>query len=354
MTITVSAWLRPADTGDATAIDAKAGQPGHIAIGQSDFVTLTRRTMIATTAALLAGCRASPSGSTPIVIGYQRNGLLLLARTRGAVDAGLVAGGQTAAQWLEFPSGPPMMEAMRAGAIAFGAVGDSPPIFAQAALAPIVYAGVQPLTGAGEGLLVPATSRVTTVGDLRGRRVAYTKGTSAHLLMAKALRKAGLTFGDIVAVELNPSEAVAAFAAGSIDAWATWDPYLALGQRDQKARILVSGSQLPASDAFYLANADFARNRPNELRELIRLLRIDAVWSQTHADQLVALMAKGSGLPIDIVTASLRRGPLALEPVTSAVIARQQGNADIYADLGIIPQRIDIAGAVWRDGGAPR
>jgi sulfonate transport system substrate-binding protein len=129
-------------------------------------------------------------------------------------------------EWLEFPFGPPMLEAMRVGSIDFGGVGDTPPIFAQAAHADLLYVAAEP--AGASALLVPPGSKLQTLHDLKGKKLAFARGSSAHNLAVAAVEKAGLAWSDIVPVPLAPADAAAAFEHGSIDAWVIWDPYYAL------------------------------------------------------------------------------------------------------------------------------
>jgi len=279
-------------------------------------------------------------------IGYQNNGVLLSAKSRGMIEKALPG---VALEWALFPSGPPMLEAMAGGAVDFGATGDTPPIFAQAASAPLVYAAFQPLTGVGEAVITPAGSPIKIGQDLKGKRIAVTKGSSSHLLMIRALRSVGLGWGDVTPVYLSPADAAGAFGSGSIDAWTVWDPYLALAQKNQNAQVLVSGAALPKTDAFYLASAKLAQDSPDLLRDFLNALRAEAAWGESHQDEMVKIISSANRLPPDVVLTSLRRGPLAVEPMTADAVARQQAGADTFADLHIIPAHIEIAKAVWRD-----
>ena len=139
-------------------------------------------------------------------IGYQKNDVLVLAKSRGQFQA--VLPGMNV-EWSEFVSGPPLLEALAAGAVDLGATGDSPPLFAQAAGAPLRYVAVQPLTGQSEAILISKISPIARVEDLSGRRVAFTKGSSSHLLVVKALAKAGLSLTDIQPIYLSPADASA-------------------------------------------------------------------------------------------------------------------------------------------------
>jgi len=295
--------------------------------------------------------QGDPSGKpTRVRIGYQRNGVLLLAKSRGQLAAALPG---VSVEWSEFVSGPPLLEALAAGAVDLGATGDSPPLFAQAAGAALRYVAVQPLTGQSEAILIPKVSPIARLEDLRGKRVAFTKGSSSHLLVVKALAKAGLSLGDIQPIYLSPADASSAFASGSLDAWATWDPYLALAQRDQAARVLIDGSAVARSDAFLLASARLVDTAPGVLARVLDALRTEAAWGEAHRPELIRIVSQANGLPPEIVEASLRRGKLAVEPVTADVVARQQASADIFARLGVIPKAIKVADAAWT-GWTPR
>jgi sulfonate transport system substrate-binding protein len=306
---------------------------------------LTRRAWLgAAGAAALTACRPREAAARRIRIGYQRNGVLLLAKSRGLVAKALAP---TVIEWVEFPAGPPMLEAMSAGAVDLGATGDAPPIFAQASGAPLSYAAVQPVTGDSEGLLVPPRSRLRDARDLRGKRIALTRGTSAHIFLVKVLKSVGMTLSDIKPVFLAPADAASAFAGDSFDAWAVWDPYLALAQRDQKARILVSGVGLPLSDSFFLASNRLIQTAPSVLAALLDALRTEAAWGNAHTADMVRITAAATGLPPDVIETSLRRGPLAVNPVTPEVLARQQLSADTFAELGFIPRHVRVADAAW-------
>src|SRR3984957_11768436 len=119
-------------------------------------VMISRRTLFATSAAAVAA-------------GFSR----MPARAETPAEI------RTTITGLAFPSAPPLLEAMNAGSIDFGQVGDTPPIFAQAANARIVYVAGQPITN-GQGVLVKSGSAIRAVADLKGRRIGFTKGSSAH------------------------------------------------------------------------------------------------------------------------------------------------------------------------------
>jgi sulfonate transport system substrate-binding protein len=241
-----------------------------------------------------------------------------------------------------------MMEAMNVGSIDYGAVGDSPPVFAQAAGAAIVYAAGQPITN-GQGILVPPTSTIRSVSELKGKRVGFTKGSSAHNVVLQTLEKAGLTYGDITPVYLTPPDAGPAFANGSIDAWSIWDPYFAIGETRQNGRVLVNASEITKTNSFYIANRDFAKNHGPILQQIIDVTASTAHWAEQHRDEVAKSLSAVTGIPLDIQTVAAGRSSFVVGPMTDDIVATQQGVADRFFKLGLIPKKVAIRDIVWRN-----
>ena len=309
-----------------------------------EFLKLSFGTV--TVAALSQRARAQGS-LKEIRIGYQKNGVLVIARQRAALEKHFGAQGVDV-KWVEFSSGPPMMEAMNVGSIDYGAVGDSPPVFAQAAGAAIVYAAGQPVTN-GQGILVPPNSAIRSIADLKGKRVGFTKGSSAHNIVVQTLEKAGLTYADITPVYLTPPDAGPAFANGSIDAWSIWDPYFAIGETKQNGRVLVDASEITKSNSFYIANRDFARNHGPVLQQIIDVTTSTAKWAEAHRDEVAKSLSAITGIPLDIQVVAANRSSFAVGPITEDIIATQQGVADRFFKLGLIPRQIAVRDIVWRN-----
>jgi sulfonate transport system substrate-binding protein len=281
-----------------------------------------------------------------IRIGYQKNGVLVIARQRATLETHFASQG-IAVKWLEFSSGPPMLEAMNVGSVDYGAVGDSPPVFAQSAGAAIVYAAGQPITN-GQGILVPGNSPIHSIADLKGRRIGFTKGSSAHNIVVQTLEKAGLGYADITPVYLTPPDAGPAFANGSIDAWSIWDPYFAIGETKQNGRILVNASDITKTNSFYIANRDFAKNNGPILQQIIDVTAATAKWAEAHRDDVAKSLSAITGIPLEIQTVAASRSSFAVGPITDDIVATQQGVADRFFKLGLIPKPVVVRDAVWK------
>lgn len=312
-----------------------------------DFLKLSVGTAAA--AAFASGTNAQ-GAVKEIRIGYQKTGVLVITRQRAALEKHFAPQGIDV-KWVEFSSGPPMMEAMNVGSVDYGGVGDSPPVFAQAAGAAIVYAAGQPVTN-GQGILVPKDSPIRVIADLKGKRVGFTKGSSAHNVVVQTLEKAGLTYADITPVYLTPPDAGPAFANGSIEAWAIWDPYFAIGETRQNGRVLINAREVTRTNSFYIANRDFAKNHGAILQQIVDVTTATGQWAEQHRDEVAKSLAAITGVPLDIQTVAADRANFVIGSVTDDIVATQQGVADRFFKLGLIPKPIVIRDIVWRNPAA--
>jgi sulfonate transport system substrate-binding protein len=286
----------------------------------------------------------TPTRAKQMRIGYQKNGVLVIARQHGSLERKLAPRGIDV-KWSEFTSGPPMLEAMNAGIVDIGQVGDTPPIFAQAAGAAILYVAGQPITN-GHGILVKQDSPIRTLSDLKGRRVGFTQGSAAHNVTLLALEKANLTYADITPLYLSPPDGAAAFARDSIDAWAIWDPYFASGQV-HGGRVLAHASEIGKTNSFYVANRDFVVRDPPLLRDVLDTLVETSKWAESNRHKVAKALAEVTGVDLDVQTIAANRSSFAIGKLTEDVIATQQGVADRFQRLSLIPRPIVVRDVVW-------
>jgi sulfonate transport system substrate-binding protein len=292
---------------------------------------------------LIAGCDRSPAGKAPpLRIGYQKWGTCSILKASGRLEVALKANGGRV-EWIEFPAGPPLLEALNAGSIDFGHTGDSSPVFAQAAGVPLVYVGSSAPCPESSGIVVRADSPIQTLADLRGRKVAFTKGSSAHTMLLRALPSVGLNLDDIEPAYLSPADGRAALQAESVDAWSIWDPYLALAEQEGEARLLVSGEGFVHNRDFYLASASFLAERRDLVATLLAELNKTKRWAIQNPLDTATLLANQVGMEINAVQRAGRRaGRYDTETDNAAVAAEQQRLADDYYALGLLPHQIDV------------
>jgi sulfonate transport system substrate-binding protein len=280
-----------------------------------------------------------------IRIGYQKYGTLVLLKARGSLEKRL-APLHVEVKWTEFPAGPQLLEGLNVGSIDFGIAGEAPPIFAQAAGADLVYVGSEPSASAGEAILVPKDSPIRTVAELKGKKVALNKGSNVHFLLVKLLEKAGVQYKDIDTVFLTPADARAAFERGSVDAWAIWEPFLAAAQRQTGARILADGNGVVSNHQFFLASRTYAARRADVIAIVLEELAIVDQWAKTNPKEAAAALQPQIGLDQPTLELALSRGGYGVAPMNDTVLAEQQGIADTFYDLRLIPKHINVRDAI--------
>lgn len=279
-------------------------------------------------------------------IGFQKGSSnLLVLKSKGLLETSLGDLGYRVT-WTEFPAGPPLLEALNAGAIDVGSTGAPPPIFAQAAGADLIYAAAATPSPFEEGILVPKDSPIQRIADLAGTKVGVAKGSSANAFLALALESVGLQWGDVEATYLLPADAKAAFDGGSIDAWAIWDPYAAVAEDTTGARSIANGETVDHTNrSFYLAARPFAVDGAEALNVLLDTLVSSDTWAAEHPEEVAALVAAETGIDEATLVKVEKRSAYGIEEVTAAIVEEQQALADMFLELGLIPERIDVASA---------
>ncbi len=281
-------------------------------------------------------------------IGYQKSAsLFVLQKAQGTLEKRLAPLG-VSLKWVEFPAGPQLLEGLNLGSVDVGFVGEAPPIFAQAAGAKFVYIGYDPAAPQAEAIVVPKTSAIKTVAELKGKKVALNKGSNVHYLLVKVLEKHGLKYTDIQPVFLAPADARAAFEKGAVDAWAIWDPFLAAAEKQIGARILADGTGVVNNYAYYLAERGFVEKHPEVIKALFEDLVERGRWLKANPKQAAALIAPLQGLDADVVEVNLRRYQYGVTSLTDVVIAEQQKIADVFHELKLIPKPIIVRDAAWK------
>jgi len=301
-------------------------------------------------AAALAIFPASSQAADQVIrIGFQKYGNLILLKATGDLEKKLAPLGYKVA-WTEFPSGPPLLEALNAGAIDFGHAGEAPPIFAQAAGVPFVYVAHEPPAPLGEAILVPKDSPIKTVADLKGKKVALNKGSNVHYLLVKALEKAGVKYSEIEPVFLAPADARAAFERGSVDAWVIWDPFQAAAEAATGARTIANGTGLVANHQFYLATQSFSDAHPQVTDAVLAALSDIDRWANDNSHAVAEQLSAGIGIPAPILEIALKRQAYGIKPLDDNVIAEQQRIADTFFTLGLLPKAVTVSSIVRKTG----
>ncbi|MUM18808.1 ABC transporter substrate-binding protein [Mycobacterium sp. CBMA271] len=266
-------------------------------------------------------------------VGDQKGGTEALLRAAGELD-----NVPYKIEFSTFTSGPPQIEAATAGKIDFAVTGNTPPIFGAAAKAKIKVVSGYTNDASGDQILVPADSTIHSVADLRGKKVVVGKGSSAHGHLLLQLQKANLTVKDIQVVFLQPADAFTALSQGQTDAWAIWDPYTAIAEKQLKVRTLVTASGVSNGYGFGVASQAALRDaqRNTALSDLVQRIARASAWAAAHQQEWYAKYAAAIGIdPAAAELAQSRSLRLAI-PLSSEVTASEQKLADLFAQSGQI------------------
>jgi sulfonate transport system substrate-binding protein len=294
-------------------------------------------------AGLLAAGAGRADAATTIRIGAQTDGLRSLLAASGALN-----GAKFSISWSTFSSGPPIVEALSANKIDLGLVGNTPVIFGAASRPNFkLVAAVQQRENRGDYLIVPGGSKITSVKQLKGKRVAYTAGSSGHGFLVQALARVGLKPSDVKLVNLAPADALAAFGSGKVDAWAIWEPYVSIAQKvvSGGARGLPTKNDYAASGLSFEIAANSALANPAKktaIKDYVARLRRALDWGYTHQDAWAEAFRKETNLPEDISKKAISRTTVKVTSITSGVVASEQSLANTLAKYGVV-KRVSIA-----------
>ncbi|WP_410813659.1 aliphatic sulfonate ABC transporter substrate-binding protein [Micromonospora sp. 067-2] len=293
--------------------------------------------LLATAGVSACGGSADAGGETAkLRIGYQRFGGLSLVKARGATPG---------VEWSLFESGPALTEALKAGSIDIGQVGEAPPVFAAAGKIPFSIIGTSVPIPQGEAVLVKADRGYRSFADLKGKTVALNKGSNVHWLLVRLLEANRMTLKDIEVKYLKPAEGRPAFDSGQIDAWVIWDPYFALAEQPG-VQVLADATGLASNREYVLAAPDAVDKRSGEIRTFLQRYREVTDWGIAHPEDRTRTLAPELKIPEDVTSRALTRSARPLAPVTPAIGDELQAITDSFIALGLIPGPVDIRSRV--------
>jgi sulfonate transport system substrate-binding protein len=278
--------------------------------------------------------------------------VLRVANQKGQVKSmmiasGVLKGAPYTVEWSEFPAAQPLLEAVGGGAADLGLAADAPFIFAYQSGSPIKAIAVQaPANQASDALavLVKKDSPIRGVQDLIGKAVATTRGSIGHHLLLQALERAKIPADKIGVTFLPPGDAKAAFDSGAIDAWATWTPYTNVAIKEG-ARAVVDAKDYGLPLYIDVAHADSIGPKRALLADFLKREAQAVAWARAHPDAFAEVLAKETGLPLDIARASFERSNRVSQPIDDKIIAHEQTITTRFQKAGLIDGKRDVTQA---------
>jgi sulfonate transport system substrate-binding protein len=294
-------------------------------------------------AGVLLSAVASASAQTVLRVGDQKGNSQAVMQA-----AGVLKDVPYQIEWKEFPAAAPLLEALGAGAIDTGLVGDAPFTFAAAANVPVKAIGTIRQSNEGLAILVPRDSKIHSLEDLKGKKIATGRGSIGHQLILAALESKGWRPDDVQIVFLAPSDAKVAYSQGSVDAWSTWEPYVSQEEVLFQSQRVITAEGLTPGLGFQVASPDAIRDKRSELEDFLRRLTTARAWSLSNVGAYAETWGRLMNIPPAVPLNWLSRAKIHLAPIDDGVVAGEQQTIDLYFRAGLIKQKLNAADIVDR------
>jgi len=267
--------------------------------------------------------------------------LSLILKDKGWLQDALGNGVQI--QWVLSQGSNKALEFLRGNSIQFGQTAGSAALLGRANGAPVQVIAVT-ATSEWTAIVVPPGSPIHRLRDLKGRRIAATPGTDPNIFLIRALATVGLGANDITLVPLQHPLGRQALDAGQVDAWAGLDPFMAEAQL-QNHDVLVYRNTALISPGTLLVREDFAAAHPDVVHAVLRAYARARAWAVTHPDGVAAILAKASGLSLEVAKLQLTRVDFSAEAVGPAARAGILAAGPILATSGKLTAGADLGRA---------
>jgi sulfonate transport system substrate-binding protein len=314
-------------SGSVTASNAAASSPASSSSSSAAPTT-------ATTTQTVAGTR---TGGEPLVVGDQAGtGAQALLEA-----AGLLHKLPFPVKFADFTSGPPILQALNAGSLDVGGVGNAPPVFAAAGGDDIRIVGALRNNARDAGLLVPKGSSVTSVSQLKGKKIAVAQGSSADYHLLATLNQAGLTPHDVQLVYLQPAQGLAAFVSGSVAAWDVWPPFVEQAEVLKGAKNIADGHGIVNANYSYVVASKKSISDPvlsKEITQYLSELNRAHRWANRHPAQWAKTWAAATGLPDSVMVKAAADATQTPVPVDSTITSAEQRLVGAFSEAGLIPR----------------
>jgi sulfonate transport system substrate-binding protein len=300
-------------------------------------------TLIATAITICAAIPALAEDTVVLRVGDQKGGNRSLLEI-----SGLTKDLPYKIEWSEFPAAAPILEALNAGALDVGYTGDLSFLTVYAAGAPIKAIGGTRSDARTQAILVKGNSPIRSAADLKGKRLAGTRGGWGQFLIDATLEKAGNKIEDATFAPLGPVDAKTALLAGSVDAWAVWEPYISFATLKDGARVVADGQGLTPTITFIVASDTAIAGKRAAVQDLVQRLNKARLWSLDHLAEYARSTAELTKLPEDVLLQAYTAQRTSLIAIDEDVVKEVQEASDRSTRYGILGKKLDVSKAVDR------
>jgi len=295
----------------------------------------------------LSAC-SSGGGATKdkVTVNIAINGglnLLSIAKKKGWFEEEFEKANATVA-WQEFQSSVPLLEGLVSDRVDFSFIGDGTVVTGKAANSPFTVIGVTGVEGNQNSVIVKPDSPIKSIADLKGKTIAVSKGSSAHIFLVKALEKNGLKESDVKIVQLQPDEANPAFQTDRVDAWGIWDPFVTIETQAGRARIVESVKTMNfVAPALMIGRDKFLKEHPDLASLYLKVYQKAVEWTRDNKDEAAEILAAERKMDKALVKTILDNTNYINDPVTPETANAIQSTADILLATGTVKEKVDAS-----------
>ncbi|WP_438276946.1 aliphatic sulfonate ABC transporter substrate-binding protein [Nitrobacter sp.] len=272
------------------------------------------------------------------------NPVSMLMKDKGLIEKEFAKDGITV-RWVQTLGSNKALEFLNAGSIDFGSTAGSAALVARINGNPLksVYVYSKPEWTA---LVTRKDTTIKTVTDLKGKRVAVTRGTDPHIFLVRALQKFGMSEKDIVPVLLQHPDGKTALIRGDVEAWAGLDPMMAQAELQDGARLFYRDAD---ANTYGILNVreEFLKKYPEITQRVLAVYETARKYAVAHPEELEASFIAATKLPKDVVEKQLRERT----DISNGKIGKAQRDTILAAGLalqqaGVLDAKVDVKAAL--------
>ncbi|MGH8408696.1 MAG: aliphatic sulfonate ABC transporter substrate-binding protein, partial [Pseudomonas sp.] len=190
-------------------------------------------------------------------------------------------------------------------------------------------------------LVVRKDSTFNSVSDLKGKKIAATKGTDPYLFTLRSLQKAGLSKDDVELVHLQHPDGRTALEKGDVDAWAGLDPHMAASEIQAGSRLLYRNKDFNSYGVVSVTDK-YAKEHPQTIAKVLGAYEKARNWAVKHPDEFAKLLADESGLPLDVAKLQLSRTDLSSPLLTAQDVVSSKAAAPILVSEELVRRGVNV------------
>jgi len=296
---------------------------------------------------LVAGCSSASTSPEDRVVRVCLQPIpayapLWIAKRKGWLQEALQNAELGSVQWSTMRDGPLQNEAFAAGLIDVALTADTPAIIGRSAGLDIEVVALAATSPESLAILIPADSSVESVADLKGKKVAATKGSFCHHLLALALQREGLSLGDVRFINMSGPEINTSLQTGNIDAGVTWEPYISQILSSGAAKVLLDGTNLKSGNEVIVVTRDLSRQSPEVVQTILEVFRRGRDYLRDNPEEAARLIAADVDLPPEQLVEAFEKIKY-IPPLDEATMAEFDATQKFLHELGVNRRTIDVA-----------